>query len=430
MELSKEYTAAIIQHALAEQPFECCGIIAGSSGNAKQLFRIKNSVDNNRYSYKLDQQELAETLETIEANDWEWLATYYSHITAFAEPSPIDLQEAKRQEEELLKDGKLPPTYHLVVSLINTSSPELMAFRVASGKAEKVAITLPEGEKLPDTAAGEAPAGGSGRTSHCPHCGAAVEEFDSFCGSCGQQIQDSSAYRQTLRREASVAEPKPFASANPIAVSTAIFLAGMAVLLIASVFSTMIEVGLLQRIRDGGTVTLAEADASDTRLVAIGVVFLILFIITAIVFLNWIARVSRNLRALGVTHQRFSPGWAVGWWFIPFMSLVRPYQVMKEISEGSYANPSYEIGSSQSTIVTPILGWWWAAWIIGSVVSNLAVPLISDASIEEVITADILSMAGDAVMFVAAVLAAVLVVQISTRQNQKHRSLQGIGILQ
>ena len=36
--------------------------------------------------------------------------------------------------------------------------------------------------------------------------------------------------------------------------------------------------------------------------------------------------------------QRFSPGWSVGWWFIPALNLLRPYQVIKEIWRGSYPN--------------------------------------------------------------------------------------------
>jgi hypothetical protein len=56
---------------------------------------------------------------------------------------------------------------------------------------------------------------------------------------------------------------------------------------------------------------------------------------TAIAFLMWIHRVSKNLYPLGAVGQRFSPGWAVGWWFVPVMFFFRPYQVMGEIWRGS-----------------------------------------------------------------------------------------------
>ena len=52
---------------------------------------------------------------------------------------------------------------------------------------------------------------------------------------------------------------------------------------------------------------------------------------TATAVLMWVHRAYRNLPALGARDMAYSPGWAVGWWFIPFLNLVRPYQVVREI---------------------------------------------------------------------------------------------------
>ena len=41
------------------------------------------------------------------------------------------------------------------------------------------------------------------------------------------------------------------------------------------------------------------------------------FLTTSIAFLMWIHRVQRNLPALGAGSLRFSPGWAVAYFFIP-----------------------------------------------------------------------------------------------------------------
>jgi hypothetical protein len=56
---------------------------------------------------------------------------------------------------------------------------------------------------------------------------------------------------------------------------------------------------------------------------------------TALFFLLWTYRSYRHLSALSDRDLRFSPGWAVGWFFAPIMNLFRPYQVMKEIWEES-----------------------------------------------------------------------------------------------
>ena len=55
------------------------------------------------------------------------------------------------------------------------------------------------------------------------------------------------------------------------------------------------------------------------------------FIVTGIVWLLWLHSSYGLLRYLGTKVTRFSPGWAVGCWFVPFVNLVRPYQVVEEL---------------------------------------------------------------------------------------------------
>lgn len=53
-----------------------------------------------------------------------------------------------------------------------------------------------------------------------------------------------------------------------------------------------------------------------------------------------------------------SPGWAVGWYFVPFANLFKPLQAMKEIwLESNRAGTSYESRGSA------ILGWWWGLFV-------------------------------------------------------------------
>lgn len=55
------------------------------------------------------------------------------------------------------------------------------------------------------------------------------------------------------------------------------------------------------------------------------------YLISGVFFLIWIYRVHRNLPALGVRRPRFSPRWAVGWFFVPILNLFRPYDVVREL---------------------------------------------------------------------------------------------------
>jgi len=82
---------------------------------------------------------------------------------------------------------------------------------------------------------------------------------------------------------------------------------------------------------------------------------------TAILVLSWIYRANRNARQLGAADRRFTPGWAVGWYFIPIAWFWMPYLAMREIWRAS-VNPS-DWGAAP---VSPLLRWWWSLWIVGS----------------------------------------------------------------
>ena len=88
-------------------------------------------------------------------------------------------------------------------------------------------------------------------------------------------------------------------------------------------------------------------------------VFILSGVLTAILFY----RANANLWSFGVRGLEHTPGWCAGYWFIPIVSLFKPYVVAGEISEHcppkGFQDP------------TPAIGLWWACWIIGNVLSNV-----------------------------------------------------------
>ena len=61
-----------------------------------------------------------------------------------------------------------------------------------------------------------------------------------------------------------------------------------------------------------------------------------MYLISGGTFILWLFRASRNLRALGNQSVEYSPGWAIGAWFIPIGNLFIPYQVTAEIWNRSH----------------------------------------------------------------------------------------------
>ena len=126
--------------------------------------------------------------------------------------------------------------------------------------------------------------------------------------------------------------------------------------------------------------TLLPSDAVNA---IVGLVQFFLFIILGITFLRWIYRMNKNLRTLSGEQMRFTPGWSVGWYFIPIANLFKPYQVMKEIWRVSHKN---------ELTTYDLLGWWWFLWIVSSFLGRLTFRLTMRADDMESYAASALVM--------------------------------------
>jgi Domain of unknown function (DUF4328) len=73
-------------------------------------------------------------------------------------------------------------------------------------------------------------------------------------------------------------------------------------------------------------------------------------------------RARANLPALGISDARWSPGWAIGWWFVPIMSLFRPYQLVREVWQAS--DPMTSSGWRRDAPPSVFFGWWWAFFLV------------------------------------------------------------------
>lgn len=96
------------------------------------------------------------------------------------------------------------------------------------------------------------------------------------------------------------------------------------------------------------------------------------YIVAIVVFLVWVHRMYRNLPALGSTSTRFSPGGAVGSFFIPFVNLVRGYQVMAHLWLESQPEPATLPDGQVLRRSAALVGWWWGFHLGGNLTARLA----------------------------------------------------------
>jgi hypothetical protein len=214
---------------------------------------------------------------------------------------------------------------------------------------------------------------------------------------------------------------KPYASGHPRALLTILLLGAGATCTTLSLIVNATMAGMLW-----GEADLSapyEFGESMTELLYVGVALLqfVVFIATAVAFLLWLHRAYRNLPALGATRLDTTPGWAVAYFFIPFVNLVKPFQVVREIWRESRrgAEGGENFGGVSSRTGTPaLIGWWWAFWIIANVVGRVSDrAAVTAGTIEGMLLASWITIGSDALFVIAAVLAILVVKRIDEMQE-------------
>lgn len=135
-------------------------------------------------------------------------------------------------------------------------------------------------------------------------------------------------------------------------------------------------------------------------------------LLTGVGFLRWIHRAHVNARALGATGMTISPGWAVGWFFIPIMNLWKPLHAMKELWQAS-SNPT----SWQNESPAPLVNTWWTLWLLSNLLGQIALRLALGGDSSQAVNAEICSLVAGGLDIVLAVVAIRLVQSIIDLQS-------------
>ena len=148
-------------------------------------------------------------------------------------------------------------------------------------------------------------------------------------------------------------------------------------------------------------------------LIAVAISYVLIAITTMFAFGYWIVRACRNAHVLADRNLRFSPGWSLGWYFIPIANLWKPYQAMRQIWNVS-ENPSYNENRSAPAVIKL----WWFAWIVSSFTWQTYPDEFNTLeTFQQLAEIDIVSIGGFAVETFATVLALVVVRSIDRMQK-------------
>jgi hypothetical protein len=162
-----------------------------------------------------------------------------------------------------------------------------------------------------------------------------------------------------------------------------------------------------------------RADAeqrADARSRTIDTLSLVALACTAVLWLVWLHRAYTNLVFVGSKRVRFSPTWAVGYWFIPLVNVVRAYQVMKDLwlrSDSRNDRDGYD-----DLPAPALLRGWWGMWLAWAVLEPVFTHVARDArTAEQLSDVTHVGIAVGALGVVATVLAIRVVHEIDRRQR-------------
>jgi hypothetical protein len=141
---------------------------------------------------------------------------------------------------------------------------------------------------------------------------------------------------------------------------------------------------------------IASAKVSDNLMRTQGIADFLLQLFLYAVIGRWIFRAAWNVRHLAATVPTISPGMAVGWYFIPFASLVMPFRAMREIWQGSLLADG-SASSKDAAQRDGILRSWWALYLITSFIGNalLRLAVQDDSSVDSLLVKNAASIAID-----------------------------------
>jgi [CysO sulfur-carrier protein]-S-L-cysteine hydrolase len=133
LRISQALLDEIVEHARADAPNECCGMIAASDGRAVEVHRATNAAAS-PLRYELDGMEQYRIQSAIEDAGHELGAIYHSHTRSAPYPSQTDINLAF-----------YPESLYVIVGVAGPEA-EVRAFTIVDGRVTEAELVVEAGE--------------------------------------------------------------------------------------------------------------------------------------------------------------------------------------------------------------------------------------------------------------------------------------------
>ena len=131
LELPQRVFDEVVALAVAEYPYESCGLLAGPPGGdvVTRFYRCRNAAESARV-YTVDPGDHLRAERDAEAQGWEILGVVHSHTHTAAFPSPTDVTQAP------------DPAWHYAIVSLQHDEPALRSFRIVDESVAEEPISI------------------------------------------------------------------------------------------------------------------------------------------------------------------------------------------------------------------------------------------------------------------------------------------------
>ena len=162
-----------------------------------------------------------------------------------------------------------------------------------------------------------------------------------------------------------------------------------ALLEVASVGASLGYISFFEQILNGGFTSENEVVEAGTSLdnfsMYLGFTAIGVFALTVVAYCVFVYRAASNIHRSNARGMTTSPGWAVGWSFIPFVNLVKIYEVMRDVWQSSH-------DPVRGAISPPaILGPWWGCYLVGNILATISGRLQDSILLSDEFNADLMN---------------------------------------
>jgi hypothetical protein len=209
-----------------------------------------------------------------------------------------------------------------------------------------------------------------------------------------------------------------FKSATPLANAIMIIMAVEVLGQLADMGNALLTISVMHRVVGGEEVARDTLVAIDNRAQALSVLELLTLVAAAVAYCLFMPRANRNASSFGALLKN-TPGWAAGWFFVPFASLWKPYEAMKEIWQASDPDPAKPAAFAA---VPSLLPWWWGMFLVHNIGGWIFAQLSKGSpGPGGLITLSWAQVVTGALTICAALLAVAVVRQLARRQDERQR---------